>query len=102
MIYEPIFSLPAVAAPTVLDTVVPAPVVIPSVATMNDDKEPVLQDSIEPIATHEGEQQQPQTEDVPNMKAPKRSQRVRKSVIPTDYEVYNTEEFQMEDDSHLI
>ena len=54
MIYEPIFSLPAVAAPTVLDTMVPAPVDIPPVATMNDDKEPVLQDSIEPIATHEG------------------------------------------------
>ena len=49
------FSLPAVAAPIVLDTVVPAPVVIPPVATMNDDEEPVLQDFIEPITTHEGE-----------------------------------------------
>ena len=38
-------------------TVVPAPVVIPPVATMNDDEEPVLHDPIEPIATHEGEQQ---------------------------------------------
>ena len=37
-----------------LDTVVPAPVVIPPVATMNDHKEPILQDPIEPIATHEG------------------------------------------------
>ena len=54
MIHEPFFSLPAVAAPTVQDTVVPAPVVIPPVATMNDDEEPVLQDPIEPIATHEG------------------------------------------------
>ena len=60
MIHEPIFSLPAVAAPTVLSTVVPAPVVIPPMAKMNENKEPVLQDSIEPIATHEGEQQQPQ------------------------------------------
>jgi len=75
MIHELFFSLPAVAAPTVLDTVVPAPVVIPPVATMNDDEEPVLQDSIEPIATHEGEQQQPQTEDVPNVEAPSRSQK---------------------------
>ena len=98
MIHEPFLSLLAVAAPIVSDTVVPAPVVIPPVATMNDDKEPVLQDSIEPIATHEGEQQQPQIENVPNVKAPRRSQRVRKSVIPADYEVYNTEEFQMEDD----
>ena len=39
MIHEPFFSLPAVAAPTVLHTVVPAPVVIPPVATMNDDED---------------------------------------------------------------
>ena len=65
---------------------------------MNDNEEPVLQDPIEPIATHEGEQQQPQTEHVPNVKAPRRSQRVRKSDIPADYELYNIEEFQMEDD----
>ena len=75
MIHEPIFSLPAVAAPTVLDTMVPAPVVIPPMTTMNENEEPVLQDPIEPIATHEGEQQQPQTEDVPNVKAPNRSQK---------------------------
>ena len=54
MIHEPFFSLPAVAAPIVQDTVVPAPVVIPPVATMNDDEEPVLQDHVEPIATNEG------------------------------------------------
>ena len=40
-----------------LDTMVPAPVVISPVATVNDDEEPVLQDPIEHIATHEGEQQ---------------------------------------------
>ena len=67
-------------------------------ATMNDDEEPVLQDSIEPIATHEEEQQQPQIEDVPNVKAPRRSKRVSKSAIPADYEVYSTKKFQMEDD----
>ena len=33
-----------------------------------------------------------------NVEGPRRSQRVRKSVIPVDYEVYNTKEFQMEDD----
>ena len=96
MIHEPFLSLLAVAAPIVSDTVVPAPVVISPIATMNDDKEPVLQDPIEPFATYEGEQQQPQTEDVPNVEAPIRSQRVRKSDIPADYEVYNTKEFQME------
>ena len=90
MIHEPFFSLPAIAAPTVLDTMVPAPVVISPVATMNENEEPV--------ATHEGEQQQSQIEDVPNVEAPRKSQRVSKSAIPTDYEVYNTKEFQMEDD----
>ena len=40
--------------------------------------------------------------DVPNVEAPRRSQRVRKSAIPIDYEVYNTEKFQMEDDSTLF
>ena len=68
MTHKLFFSLPAVAAPTVQDTMVPTPVVIPPVATMNDDEKPVLQDPIEPIATHEGEQQQPQTEHVPNVK----------------------------------
>ena len=77
---------------------VPAHVVISPVATMNDDEEPILQDPVEPIATHEGEQQQSQTEDVPNVKAPRRSERVSKSAIPADYEVYNTKKFQMEDD----
>jgi hypothetical protein len=33
-----------------------------------------------------------------NVEAPRRSQRVIKSAIPADYEVYNTKEFQMEDD----
>ena len=93
IIHEPFFSLPAVATPTVRDTVVSAPVVIPPVATMNDHKEPILQDPIEPIATNEEEQQQPQTEDVPNVEALRRSQRVRKSAIPANNEVYNTKEF---------
>ena len=73
IIREPFFSLPAAAAPTVQDIVVPAPVVSSPMATMNDDEEHVPQHPIEPIATHEGEQQQPQTEDVPNVEAPRRS-----------------------------
>ena len=70
MIHEPFFSLPAVAALTVQDTVVPTPVVIPPMATMKDDEEPFLYDPVESIATHEGEQQQPQTEDVPKCGGP--------------------------------
>ena len=60
MIHEPIFSLHAVAAPTVQDTIVSAPVVIPPVAKMNENEKPVLQDPIEPIITNEREQQQSQ------------------------------------------
>jgi hypothetical protein len=98
MIQEPFFSLPAVAASKMKNIVVPTPVVIPPVVTMNEDEKPVLQDPIELVATHEGEQQQPQAKDVPNVEAPRRSQRVRRSAIPDDYEVYNTEEFHMEGD----
>jgi hypothetical protein len=42
MIQEPIFELPVVAAPTMQDTKVPALVVIPHVATMNENEKPVL------------------------------------------------------------
>jgi hypothetical protein len=42
MSQEPFFELPAVAAPTMQDIVMPSPVVIPLVATMNDDDEPIL------------------------------------------------------------
>jgi hypothetical protein len=38
---------------------------------------------------------------VPNEEALRRSQRARRSVIPDDYEVYNTEEFHIEDDPTL-
>jgi hypothetical protein len=97
MIQELFFELPVFATPTMQDTMVSAPVVIPPVATMNGDEEPILQDPIEPVVTHEREQQQPQAEDVPNVEAPRRSQRARRST-PDDYEVYDTKEFYMEDD----
>jgi hypothetical protein len=77
---------------------VPTPVVSSPVVTVNNDEKLVLQEPIQIDVTDEGEQQQPQIEDVPNVKAPRRSQRVRRSAIPDDYEVYNTEEFQMEGD----
>ena len=98
MIHESFSSLPTVAAPTVQDTMVPAHVVIPPVAIMNDDEKPVLQDPIESIATHEGGNNSLKQKMCQNVEGPRRSQRVRKSVIPVDYEVYNTKEFQMEDD----
>jgi hypothetical protein len=98
MIQKPFFKLPVLVAPTMHDTVVQTPVISSPVATANEDEEPVLQDPIQIDATDEGEQQHPQTEDVPNVEVPRRSQRVRRLAIPDDYEVYNTEEFQMEDD----
>jgi len=84
MIQEPFFSLPIDVAPTIPNIVVPTPVVSsPAVAT-NDNREHVLQDPTEPIATDEGKLQQPQEDNVPQVEvqnvpeaeAPRRSQRV--------------------------
>ena len=84
----------------------PTPVVSCPAVTINDDREPVLQDPTEPIATDEGEPQQPQEnnvpqveeQNVPEVESPRRSQRVRRSAISSDYKVYNTEEVHMEGD----
>jgi hypothetical protein len=96
MVQEPFFTLPIVAAPTVQEIVVTAPMVSSPVMTVKELEEPVLQDLIEPDVAHEEEHQQPHMEQVPE--APRRSQRVTRSAIPDDYEVYDTEEFQMEGD----
>ena len=63
---------------------------------MNAHEESILQDPQEPVVTHEKEQQQPHIEQVSSNEAPRRSQRIRKSTIPDDYEVYEREKFQME------
>ena len=65
---------------------------------MNEHEEPILQDPQEPVVTHEKEQQQPHIEQASSNEAPRRSQRVGRSTIPDDYEVYECEEFQMEGD----
>ena len=62
MVQEPYFTLHVVVVPTVQDTIVTAHVVSSHVATMNEHKEPVLQDPQEPVVTHEEEQQQPHIE----------------------------------------
>ena len=66
------------------------------VATMNEHEEPVVQDPIEPVVTHKEEQQQPHIEQVSTNETPRRPQRVRRSVIPDNYKVYECEEFQIE------
>jgi hypothetical protein len=73
MIKESFFELPVLVAPTVQDTVVPTHVVSSPVVTVNNDEEHIPQDPIENDATDKGEQQQPQTEDVANVEAPRRS-----------------------------
>ena len=102
MVQEPFFTLPVAAAPTVQDTVVTVPVVCSPVATMNEHEEPVLQDLVEPVVTHKEEQQQPHIEQTSTNEAPRRSQRVRKPVIPDDYEVYEYEQSQIEGDPTLF
>ena len=97
MIEEPFFSIPVDATPTVQDDVVQASIVSSSVVATNENEEPIIQDPIEPIAAHEGEQHQRQVE-VPTVEASRRSQRVRKPAISDDYQVYNSEEVQMEGD----
>jgi hypothetical protein len=68
------------------------------VVTVNEDVEPIHKAPDEPIATQEGEQQQPQTDEAPQAQTHGRPQRTRKPAISDDYEVYNSEEIQMEDD----
>ncbi|RLN17067.1 hypothetical protein C2845_PM02G32650 [Panicum miliaceum] len=76
----------------------PVPEVIPSEATQSENVEPVFQDPIDNnIAADQGEPPQAPAENVQIEEAPRRSQRERRSAIPDYYEVYNTEEFRMED-----
>ena len=58
MVQEPFFTLHVVAVLTVQDTIVTAPVVSSPMATMNEHEEPVLQDPLELVVTHEEEQHQ--------------------------------------------
>jgi hypothetical protein len=74
--------------------------------TRCEDPEPVLQEPTEPIVEHERELQLPPLIDVPEVEAHnkpenealRRSKRVKKSTISTNYIVYNTETVHMEGD----
>jgi hypothetical protein len=106
MVAEPLFSVPAAAAPMAQGNVVAEPVAnspIPMTAMpivgfpmteVDEDLVPVFQ---KPIINHE-EQQEPLVQDVPHSEPPRRSQRARRSAIPDDYEIYVSEEIQMEGD----
>jgi hypothetical protein len=60
----------------------------------------VIQESEIPNAVIDEEEDQPQNleNNVPNQENVRRSQRVRKSAIPDDYEIYMSEEIHMEGD----
>jgi hypothetical protein len=106
MVAEPFFSVPAAVTPMVQGNVVaelvvdsPIPVIAMSIVgspmtKVDEEVEPVFQ---EPIINHE-EQQEPPIQDVSHNEPPRRSQRVRRSAISDDYEVYVSEKIQIEGD----
>jgi hypothetical protein len=107
MVAEPFFSVPAAVTPMTQGNVVAEPIVdspVPMAATpivgspmteVDEELEPIFQ---EPIINHEEEQQEPPVQDVQHNEPPRRSQRARRSAISNDYEVYVSEEIQMEGD----
>jgi hypothetical protein len=107
MVAEPIFSVPAAVTPMTQGNVVAEPVAdspVPMAATsivgssmteVDEELEPVFQ---EPITNHEEEQQEPPVHDVPHNEPPRRSRRAKRSTISNEYEVYISEEIQMEGD----
>jgi hypothetical protein len=104
---KPFFSVPAAVTPMAQGNVVVEPIAdspVPMAATLivgspmtevDKELESVFQ---EPITNHEEEQQEPLVQYVPHNEPSKRSQRARKSAISNDYEVYVSEEIQMEGD----
>jgi hypothetical protein len=107
MVTEPFFSVPAAVTPMVqgnmvaeliVDSPVPVvamPIVSSPMAEVDDEEEPVF---LEPIVNHEKEKQEPPIQDVPHNEPPRRSQRAKRSAISDDYEIYVSEEIQMEGD----
>jgi hypothetical protein len=72
------------------------PIVGSLMTEIDEEEEPIFQ---EPIVNHEEEQRQPSMQDGSHDEPPRRSQRARRSAISDDYEVYFSEEIQMESDS---
>jgi hypothetical protein len=106
MVTEPFFSVPAAITPIVQGNVAVEHVVdspVPMIATLIVDsslaeineEDPVFW---EPIANHEEEQQQPPIQYVLYNEPPRRSQSARQSAISDYYEIYVSEEIQMEGD----
>jgi hypothetical protein len=102
MVTKPFFLVPAAVTPIVQGNVVVEPVVeshVPMAATpIIGSLMAEINEEEEPIPNHEEQQQLP-IQDVPHNEPPRRSQRARRSAISDDYEVYVSEEIQMEGDS---
>jgi hypothetical protein len=106
MVAKPFFSVPAAVTPIVQGNVVVEPVVdslmimgatsiIGSPMVEINEEESIFQ---EPIANHKEEQQQPLMQNVSHNEPPKKSQRARRLAISDDYEIYVSEEIQIEGD----
>jgi hypothetical protein len=106
MVAEPFFSVPAAVTPIVQGNVVVEPIVdslmimgatsiIGSPMVEINEEESIFQ---EPIANHKEEQQQPLMQNVSHNEPPRKSQRARRLAISDDYEIYVSEEIQIEGD----
>jgi hypothetical protein len=107
MVAKLFFSVPAAVTPMtqgnvlaepVADSPVPmatTPIIGSPMTEVDEELEPVFE---EPITNHEEEQQEPPVQDVPHNEPSRRFQRARRSAISNDYEVYVSEEIQMEGD----
>jgi hypothetical protein len=71
-----------------------------SLAASNVNEMPVIQEPEDPNAVIDEEGYQPQNieNNVPNQENIRRPQRIRKSAIPDNYEIFTSEEINMEDD----
>jgi hypothetical protein len=102
LVTEPFFSVRVAVTAIVQGNVVVEPVVDSPVtmAAMSIIGSPMaeIDEEEEPSANHEEEQQQHPIHDVPHDEPPRRSQRARRSAISDDYEVYVSEEIQIEGD----
>jgi hypothetical protein len=87
VVVEPVVDSPVTMAAT--------PIVGSLMVEIDEEEKPVFQ---EPIANHEEEQQRPPIQNVPHDELARRSQRTRMSAISDDYEVYVSEEIQIEGD----
>jgi hypothetical protein len=100
-IYMPTPMIHELISPALVhDCTIPTFEVGSSSAAHNVNEAPIIQEPKDPNADVDEEEYQPQNLEinVPIKENIRRSQRIRKSVIPDDYEIYMSEEIHMEGD----